>query len=56
MIYFHALDNINTPQTLKLQEYIKNKMLTILIDFGSTDNFINYKLTKDLNSFVFLEP
>jgi hypothetical protein len=28
----------------------------MLIDFGSTDNFINYKLVKDLNCIVFLAP
>jgi hypothetical protein len=27
-----------------------------LIDFGSTHNFINYKLAKDLNFFIYLAP
>jgi hypothetical protein len=31
----------------------KIKKVTMLIDFGSTHNFINYKLAKDLNFFVF---
>jgi hypothetical protein len=51
----HALANINTPQTLKIQGYIKKKKVTILIDSGSAHNFINYKLAKDLNCFVYLE-
>jgi hypothetical protein len=55
-IYFHALANIVTPQTLKIQGYIKNKKVTILIDSGSTHNFINYKLAKDLNFFVYPAP
>jgi hypothetical protein len=45
----HALAGINTPQTLKIQGYIKKKKVTMLIDSGSTHNFINYKLEKDLN-------
>ena len=56
MIYCHALADINTPQTLKIEGYIKNKKVTMLIDSGSTHNFINYKLTKDLNFFIFPTP
>jgi hypothetical protein len=40
-IYCHALDEISTPQTLKIEGYIKNKKVTILIDYGSTYSFIN---------------
>jgi hypothetical protein len=50
------LANINTPQILKIQGYIKRKKVTMFIDSGSTHNFINYKLAKDLNFFVFLAP
>jgi hypothetical protein len=49
MIYCHALVKISTPQTLKIQGYIKNKNVTMSIDSGSTHNFINYKLAKYLN-------
>jgi hypothetical protein len=56
MISCHALVDISTPQTLKIQGYIKNKKVTMLIDSGSTHNFINYKLAKDLNCFVFPAP
>jgi hypothetical protein len=49
----HALVGINTPQTLKIQGYIKKKNLIILIDSGSTHNFINYKVAKYLNCFVY---
>jgi hypothetical protein len=52
-IFCHALVGISTPQTLKVQDYIKKKKVTLLIDFGSTHNFINYKLAKDLNCFVY---
>ena len=44
----HALDRINTPPTLKIEGYIENKKVTMLIDFGSSDNFIDYKLAKVL--------
>jgi hypothetical protein len=55
-IYCHALDDINTPQTLKIQGYIKNKKVTVLVDYGSIYNFINYKLEKYLNCFVYPAP
>ena len=32
----HALVGINIPQTLKIEGYIKNKKVTVLIDLGST--------------------
>jgi hypothetical protein len=54
--YCHALVSITTPQTLKIQGYIKKKKVTILIDLGSTHNFINYKLAKDLIFFVYPTP
>ena len=44
---------IITPQTLKFEGYIKKKKVIVLIDYGSTHNFIHYKLAKDLNCFVY---
>jgi hypothetical protein len=49
----NALAGISTPQTLKIEGYIKNKKVIVLIDFVSTHNFIHYKLAKDLNCFVY---
>jgi hypothetical protein len=46
------LVGISTPQTLKIKGYIKKKKVIVLIDFGSTHNFIHYKLAKALNCFV----
>jgi hypothetical protein len=40
MIYCHELVNINIPQTLKIEGYIKKKKVSVLIDSGSTHNFI----------------
>jgi hypothetical protein len=52
----HALAGIVVPQSLKIQGYIKKKKVTILIDSGSTHNFIDYKLAKDLNCCVYPAP
>jgi hypothetical protein len=49
----HALGGIITPQTLKIEGYIKNKKVIVLIDSGSTDNFIHCKLAKALNFFIY---
>jgi hypothetical protein len=52
----NALNGISTPQTLKIEGYIKKKKVIVLIDSGSTHNFIHYKLAKDLNFFVYPAP
>ena len=52
----NALDGIINPQTLNIEGYIKKKKVIALIDFGSTHNFIHYKLAKALNCFVYLAP
>jgi hypothetical protein len=52
----NALAGISTPQTLKIEGYIKNKKVIVLIDSGSTHNFIHYKLAKALNCFVYPTP
>jgi hypothetical protein len=52
----NALDGIKTPPTLKIEGYIKNKKVIVLIDSGSTHNFIHYKLAKALNCFIYPTP
>jgi hypothetical protein len=52
----NALSRISTPQTLKIEGHIKKKKVIVLIDSGSTHNFIHYKLEKDLNFFVYPMP
>jgi hypothetical protein len=52
-ISYHALVAISTPQILKIQGYIQKKKVIVLIDSSSTHNFISYKLTKDLNWFIY---
>jgi hypothetical protein len=41
------------PRTLKLKRSIKNKNITILIDSGSTHNFVDVNLAKQLNLFLY---
>jgi len=50
------LVDISTPKNLNIQGYIKKKKVAIFIDSGSTHNFINYKLEKDLIFFVYPTP
>ena len=52
----NELVGISTPQTLKIEGYIKKKNVIFLIDSGSTHNFIHYRLAKALNCFVYLAP
>jgi hypothetical protein len=53
MISCNSLAGISTPQTLKIEGYIKKKKVIVLIDSSSTHNFIHYKLAKSLNCFVY---
>ena len=55
-ISYNALDGISTTQTLNIEGCIKKKKVMVLIDSGSTHNFIHYKLSKALNFFVYLVP
>jgi hypothetical protein len=50
------LARITTPQTLKIEGYIKKKKVIVLIDYGSTQNFIHSKIAKDLNCFIYPAP
>jgi hypothetical protein len=50
------LAGIITPQSIKIEGYIKKKKVIVLIDSGSTRNFIHYKLDKALNCFVYPAP
>ena len=52
----NALARITTPQALKIEGYIKKKKVTVLIDSGTTHNFIHSKIAKDLNCFIYLAP
>eukprot|EP00253_Pinus_taeda_P021423 PITA_21423 len=49
----NALARITTPQTLKIEGHIKKKKVILLIDLGSTHNFIHCKIAKELNCFLY---
>eukprot|EP00253_Pinus_taeda_P028524 PITA_28524 len=49
----NALDGITTPQTIKIEGHIKNKKVIVLINSGSTHNFIHCKIAKELNCFLY---
>ena len=53
-ILCNALAGITTPQTLNIEEHIKKKKIIVLIDLGSTHNFIHCKVAKELNCFLYL--
>eukprot|EP00253_Pinus_taeda_P009120 PITA_09120 len=52
----NALVGITTPQTIKIEGHIKKKKVIVLIDSGSTHNFIHCKIAKELNCFLYLAP
>ena len=52
-ISYHALVGISTPQTLKIEGYVKKEKVAMLIDSGSTHNLIHCKLSKVLNYFIY---
>jgi hypothetical protein len=49
LILLHALTSFSTPQTLKLIGYIKHRKVIILVDSGSTHNFIPCHLAQEVN-------
>ena len=52
----NALVGITTPQTIKIEGHIKKKKVIVLIDSGSTHNFIHCKIAKELNCFLYPTP
>ena len=49
----NALIGITTPQTLKIEGNIMKKKVIVLVDSGSTHNFIHCKIAKELNFFLY---
>ena len=52
----NALARITNPQTLKIEGHIKKKKVIVLIDSGSTHNFIHCKVAKEFNCFLYPAP
>jgi hypothetical protein len=52
-IFFHALVGFSTAQTMNIVVYIKKQNVIVLIDPGSTHNFIDKILAECINCFVY---
>eukprot|EP00253_Pinus_taeda_P025396 PITA_25396 len=52
----NALAGITTPLTINIEGQIKKKKVIVLIDSGSTHNFIHCKIAKELNCFLHPTP
>eukprot|EP00253_Pinus_taeda_P025407 PITA_25407 len=52
VILLHALAVISSPQTLKIRGFIKHRPVVVLIDSGSTHNFIHQKVAEKMHCFV----
>jgi hypothetical protein len=52
VISLNALTGFSTPQTLKLIGYIKHRKVIILVDSGSTHNFIHCHIAQETNCYI----
>jgi hypothetical protein len=52
LISLHALTGFSAPQTLKLIGYIKHRKVIILVDSGSTHNFIHRRISQEINCYI----
>jgi len=52
VILLHALAGISSPQTLKIWGFLKHRPVVVLIDSGSTHNFIHQKVAELVHCFV----
>jgi hypothetical protein len=52
VISLNALTGFFAPQTLKLIGYIKRRKVIILVDSGSTHNFIHRRIAQETNCYI----
>jgi hypothetical protein len=52
IISLNDLTGFSTPQTLKLIGYIKHRKIIILVDSGSTHNFIHRRIAEETNCYI----
>jgi hypothetical protein len=52
IISLNALTGFSAPQTLKLIGYIKHRKVIILVDSGSTHNFIHRRIAQETHCYV----
>jgi hypothetical protein len=52
VISLNALTGFSSPQTLKLIGYIKHRKVIILVDSGSTHNFIHRRIAQETHCYI----
>jgi hypothetical protein len=52
IISLNALIGFSPPQTLKLIGYIKHRKVIILVDSGSTHNFIHHRISQETHCYI----
>jgi hypothetical protein len=52
IISLNDLTNLSAPQTLKLISYIKHRKVIILVDSGSTHNFIHHRISQETHCYI----
>jgi hypothetical protein len=52
LISLHSLTGFSTPKTLKLIGYINIRKVIILVDSGSTHNFIHHHIAKETSFYI----
>jgi hypothetical protein len=52
VISLNALTSFSSPQTLKLICYIKHRKVIILVDSGSTHNFIHHHIAQETHCYI----
>jgi hypothetical protein len=52
VISLNALTGFSAPQTLKLISYIKHRKVIILVDSGSTHNFIHRRIAQETHCYI----
>jgi hypothetical protein len=52
VISLNSLTGFSAPQTLKLIGYIKHRKVIILVDSGSTHNFIHRHIAQETNFYI----
>jgi hypothetical protein len=52
IIFLNALTSFSAPQTLKLISYIKHRKVIILVDSGSTHNFIHFHIAQETHCYI----
>jgi len=52
IISLNALTSFSAPQTLKLIGYIKHQKVIIMVDSGSTHNFIHHHIAQEMHCYI----